>query len=71
MAHDKDILAMMVKFNERQRTIFNTLHRIEKHLEKLNGKVANHETAIAKLQTVGAVAVVSIPIIVNVIMRIV
>ena len=41
MAHDKDILAMMVKFNERQRTIFNTLHRIEKHLEKLNGKVKN------------------------------
>ena len=34
MAHDKDIFAMMVKFDERQRTIFNTLHRIEKHLEK-------------------------------------
>ena len=71
MASDKDLFAMMVKFDERQRTIFNTLHRIEKHLEKLNGKVADHDTAITKLQTVGAVAVVSIPIIVNVIMRLV
>ena len=71
MAHDKDILAMMVKFNERQRTIFNTLHRIEKHLEKLNGRVADHDTAITKLQTVGSIAVISIPIIVNIIMRII
>ena len=60
---------MMVKFDERQRTIFNTLHRIEKHLEKLNGKVANHDTELAKMQVWGTVAVVSFPVIVNVIMR--
>lgn len=71
MPHNDDLYAMMVKLDERQRTIFNTLHRIEKHLEKLNGKVADHDTAITKLQTVGAVAVISIPIIINVIMGIV
>lgn len=71
MPQDKDIFAMMVKFDERQRTIFNTLHRIEKHLEKLNGKVADHDTAIAKLQTVGTIAVVGIPIIVNIIMKVI
>jgi hypothetical protein len=71
MKDDKEIFAMMVKFDERQRTIFNTLYRIEKHLEKLNGKVASHDTALTKLQTVGAVAVISIPIIVNTIMRII
>ena len=71
MTHNDDLFAMMVKFDERQKTIFNMLARVEKHLEKLNGKVANHDTAITKLQTVGAVAVISIPIIVNVIMRII
>ena len=71
MASDKDLFAMMVKFDERQRTIFNTLHRIEKHLEKLNGKVENHEKSIAKMQVLGTVAVVGLPIIINVIMRLV
>tara|TARA_B100001093_G_scaffold514787_1_gene589634 strand:- start:667 stop:882 length:216 start_codon:yes stop_codon:yes gene_type:complete len=71
MPHNDDLYAMMVKLDERQKTIFNTLHRIEKHLEKLNGKVADHDTAITKLQTVGAIAVISIPIIINVIMGIV
>ncbi len=69
MEDEKNLLTMMVKFDERQRTIFNTLHRIEKHLEKLNGKVANHDTELAKMQVWGTVAVVSFPIIVNVIMR--
>jgi len=69
MENEKNFLTMMVKFDERQRTIFNTLHRIEKHLEKLNGKVANHDTELAKMQVWGTVAVVSFPVIVNVIMR--
>ena len=60
---------MMVKLDERQRTIFNMLARVEKHLEKLNGKVASHETQLAKIQVWGTVSVVSFPIIVNVIMR--
>ena len=71
MPHNDDLFAMMVKLDERQKTIFNMLARVEKHLEKLNGKVASHETALTKLQTVGAVAVISIPIIVNTIMRII
>lgn len=70
MAHDKDIFAMMVKFDERQRTIFNMIARVEKHLEKLNGKVAEHETNIAQMKVWGSVAVFSLPIIVNMIMRI-
>ena len=68
---NKDLYAMMVKLDEWQKTIFQMLYRVEKHLEKLNGKVASHDTAITKLQTVGAVAVISIPVIVNVIMRII
>ena len=71
MPNNEDLYAMMVKFDERQRTIFNMLGRVEKHLEKLNGRVADHDTALTKLQTIGSVAVISIPIIVNVIMRII
>ena len=69
MPNEKDLYGMMVKFDERQKTIFNMLARVEKHLEKLNGKVANHETQLAKMQVWGTVAVVIFPIIVNVIMR--
>tara|TARA_R100001082_G_scaffold108005_1_gene82671 strand:+ start:594 stop:809 length:216 start_codon:yes stop_codon:yes gene_type:complete len=69
MPNEKDLYGMMVKFDERQKTIFNMLARVEKHLEKLNGKVANHETQLAKMQVWGTVAVVSFPIIVNIIMR--
>jgi|TARA_R100000479_G_scaffold175620_1_gene127136 hypothetical protein len=69
MPDEKDLYGMMVKFDERQKTIFNMLARVEKHLEKLNGKVANHETQLAKMQVWGTVAVVSFPIIVNIIMR--
>tara|TARA_R100000742_G_C4254424_1_gene72467 strand:+ start:104 stop:319 length:216 start_codon:yes stop_codon:yes gene_type:complete len=69
MPDDKDLFGMMVKLDERQKTIFNMLYRVEKHLEKLNGKVANHETQLAKMQVWGTVAVVSFPVIVNIIMR--
>jgi|TARA_R100001530_G_scaffold116845_1_gene83942 hypothetical protein len=70
MSHDEDLFTMMVKFDERQRTIFNMLARVEKHLEKLNGKVSDHDTVIAKMQILGTIAVVSFPIIVNIIMRV-
>ena len=67
--NNQDIYQLLVKHDERLKNIYSSLGRIEKHLDKLNGKVADHDTAITKLQTVGAVAVISIPIIVNVIMR--
>ena len=69
MPDEKDLYGMMVKLDERQKTIFNMLARVEKHLEKLNGKVANHETQLAKMQVWGTVAIVSFPVIVNIIMR--
>ena len=69
MNNQEDLYGMMVKFDERQKTIFNTLIRVEKHLERLNGKVAEHETNIAKMQVWGSVAVITFPLIANIIMR--
>ena len=67
----KDIYAFLVKHDERLKNIYSVLNRVEKHLEKLNGKVDSHEKSIAKMQVVGTIGVLSFPIIINVIMRLI
>tara|TARA_R100000008_G_C3496545_1_gene121452 strand:- start:288 stop:500 length:213 start_codon:yes stop_codon:yes gene_type:complete len=68
---NKDIYSLLVKHDERLKNIYSSLSRVEKHLEKLNGKVDNHEKSIAKMQVVGTIGVVSFPVIVNIIMRLI
>ena len=63
--------AKLVKLDERQITIFKTLCRIEKHLEKLNGKTSKNSDEIIKFKTWGSVALFVIPIIVTIIMRLI
>jgi len=66
---NQDIRTIYARHDERLRNIYSTLNRIEKHLERLNGKVDRHETDIAKIQVWGGIALVTFPIIVNTIMR--
>jgi len=66
---NQDIRTIYARHDERLRNIYSTLNRIEKHLERLNGKVSNHDTDIARFQTWGAVALVTFPIMINIIMR--
>jgi hypothetical protein len=63
--------AKLVKLDERQITIFKTLCRIEKHLEKLNGKTSNNSDEIIKFKTWGSVALFVIPMVVTIIMRLI
>ena len=70
MPNDQDTYAMLVKLDERQKTLFNMMTRVEKHLEKLNGKVSEHDRTLAKVQVYGTIALVTFPVIVNVIMEI-
>jgi len=70
MPNDQDTYAMLVKLDERQKTLFNMMSRVEKHLEKLNGKVSEHDRTLAKVQVYGTIALVTFPVIVNVIMEI-
>tara|TARA_R100000742_G_C4225860_1_gene48508 strand:+ start:435 stop:650 length:216 start_codon:yes stop_codon:yes gene_type:complete len=70
MPTDKDLYAMLVKLDERQKTLFNMMIKVEKHLEKLNGKVDSHEVTMAQLKVYGTIAIVTFPVIVNVIMEI-
>jgi len=70
MPTDQDTYAMLVKLDERQKTLFNMMTRVEKHLEQLNGKVSEHDRTLAKVQVYGTIALVTFPVIVNVIMEI-
>ena len=63
--------AKLVKLDERQISIFKTLQRIEKHLEKLNGKTSRNSDAILMFKTWGSASLFVIPIIVTLIMRLV
>ena len=64
-----DLKTHLIRHDERLRNIYSSLNRIEKHLEKLNGKVSSHDTDIAKIQTWGGVALVTFPIVINILMR--
>jgi len=66
---NKDIYQLLVKHDERLKNIYTSLGRVEKHLDKLNGKVESHEKSIAKMQVLGTIGVLSLPVIVNIIMR--
>ena len=61
--------ARLIKLEERQISIFKTLQRIEKHIEKINGQVQENKTNLAKIGTVGSVGILVVPIVVSIIMR--
>jgi hypothetical protein len=61
--------ARLVKLEERQISIFKSIQRIEKSLEKMNGRVDENTTNLTKITTVGAVGILIIPVIVSIIMR--
>ena len=63
--------AMLVKLNERQISIFKSLQRIDKHLEKLNGKVEKNENSVTVIKTWGAAMDLVVPIVITLIMRLI
>ena len=67
----EELHALLVKHDERLRNIYSSLGRVEKHLEKLNGKVSQHDTSITEMKTIGAITVIAMPILITIIMRII
>ena len=61
--------ARLVKLEERQISIFKTLQRVEKNIDKINGQVQDNKTNLTKIGTIGSICVFVIPIVVSVIMR--
>jgi peptidoglycan hydrolase CwlO-like protein len=65
------IMTAIARFEERQKTLFNQIDKIENHLSEINGKVQSQEIQIAKIQTYGATALLVTPIIINFLMRLI
>ena len=61
--------ARLVKLEERQISIFKTLQRVEKNIDKINGQVQDNKTNLTKIGTIGSICVFVIPIVVSVVMR--
>tara|TARA_R100000315_G_scaffold61751_2_gene41005 strand:+ start:775 stop:1011 length:237 start_codon:yes stop_codon:yes gene_type:complete len=66
-----EMTAKLVKLEERQISIFKSIQRVEKHLDKLNGQVEENKTNLTKITTIGSVAVLVMPILVSIIMRVI
>ena len=69
-AHREEVIRLLTRLNERQVSIFKHIERIDKHLDKVNGKVAEHEKSLVEIRTWGGIAMVAVPIIVNMLMRV-
>jgi len=69
--HRDEVIRLLTKLNERQITIFKHIERIDKHLDRVNGKVAEHEKSLVEIRTWGGVAMFAIPIVINLIMKVV
>ena len=64
-----EMMSLLVKVDTRQEEIFHRLKAIDNHLEKLNGKVADHESSLVRIKTIGMISVFAISITINLIMR--
>ena len=61
--------ARLVKLEERQISIFKTLQRVERNIDKINGQVQDNKTNLTKIGTIGSICVFVIPIVVSIVMR--
>ena len=61
--------ARLVKLEERQISIFKTLQRVEKNINKINGQVQDNKTNLTKIGTIGSICVFVVPIVVSIVMR--
>ena len=57
-SYRNEVTGKLVKLDERQISIFKSLQRIEKHLDKLNGKTESHDKDLTIIKTWGAIVVV-------------
>jgi|TARA_R110000744_G_scaffold96850_1_gene187172 hypothetical protein len=66
-----EMMSLLIRVDTRQEELVHRVTRIDKHLERINGKVAEHEASLIKIKTIGMVALFVIPITVNTLMRLI
>jgi len=64
-----EMMSLLIKVDTRQEEIFHRLKAMDNHLERLNGKVADHESSLVRIKTIGMLGIFAIPITINLIMR--
>ena len=69
--HREEVIRLLTQLNERQKSIFKKIEVVDIHLEKLNGKVADHEKTLVMVKTWGTAALVTLPILINIIMKVI
>lgn len=64
-----DLMNLLVKVDTRQEELYHRIGRIEKHLERLNGKVAEQEKKLTSLWSYGVAFIFIVSVGINLIMR--
>ena len=62
-------MSELSRTEEQLKTLFKQYDKIERHLEKINGSVMEHQVDIAKVKTWGSVAVVIVPTVIHFIIK--
>jgi len=65
----EEVTARLVKLDERQISIFKALQRVDKQLSNMNGKVEKHSIDIERIKTYGSFAVLIVPIIASILIK--
>ena len=69
MKNTDEILEIVIRSEERLKTIFNRVNKIESHLADLNGKVAEHEKFKIQIKSYWIVISVVTPLVVTFILN--
>jgi hypothetical protein len=64
-----EMMSLLVKVDTRQEELYHRIGRIELHLEKLNGKVAEQEKKLTSLWSYGVAFIFIVSFGINLIMR--
>ena len=69
MKNSDEILEIVVRSEERLKTIFNRVNKIENHLADLNGKVAEHEKFKIQIKSYWIVISILTPLAISFILK--
>lgn len=69
MKNADEILEIVIRSEERLKTIFNRVNKIEQHLSDLNGKVAEHEKFKIQIKSYWIVISVLTPLAVTIFLQ--
>ena len=64
-----EMMSLLIKVDTRQEEVYHRIGRIETHLERLNGKVAEHEKKITALWSYGVAFIFIVSVGIHLIMR--